>query len=105
MATGETKCMLEGSNGDETVSELELWLDILHEANAVHAQLPESVRDEIDAAASPRELTRLIVHMAAMSTATRRRVETTLLRLLCGEPVSQPEGHVPPLYLVAPAGR
>lgn len=94
------------SDDDDVDDELELWLDILHEANAMNAQLPDSVRDEIDAAASPRELTRLIVHLAALSTSTRRRVETTLLKLLCSEPVSQPEEHDPPtLYLVVQAGR
>ena len=77
---------------DEVLGELQWWLSILRMAHAQHASLPAPVRADIDAGHSPRELARLAMHMADVSTATRHQVERTLVTLiaeLSGEPVTR----------------
>lgn len=92
----------------EVLEELQWWLSILRQAHVQHAALPAPTRAEIDAGHSPRELARLAVHVADMSTETRCRVERVLVALideLEGRPVTRRAACQQHLRVVAlPAG-
>lgn len=88
--------MLNGADSAEDRAELgdELrwWLAIVREAHARHAELDPLTRAEIDASHSERELGRLALPLANLSTPTRRRMERVLLAALAaadGAPVSR----------------
>lgn len=74
----ETGTETENDNG-ETIEELCWWLAILREAGRHHARLDAPTRADIDAGHSERELSRMAVHMADVSTRTRLKIERTLL--------------------------
>lgn len=86
---------------DDTSTELALWLSIVRQANVIHASFPGSLRAEIEAGSSPREITLLATSLARMSTDTRRQIEDTLLDLLDQPPVNRREGPFGLLRLVA----
>jgi hypothetical protein len=86
---------------DDTEDELGLWLRVLHAANSLFDQMPPSIQREIDAGASPRELTKMAGPLATLSTETRARIEDVLIDL--GAALSPPEADEPQLRLVGPA--
>ncbi len=91
----------------EVLGELRWWLSILRQAHAQHANLPPDIRAEIDAGHSPRELARLAVHVADMSTETRCRVERILLALIDaveGKPITRRVGCQHLRVVAPPAG-
>lgn len=67
---------------EDLAGELQLWLGVINEASRVHDQLPEALQEEIDAGASDREIGRMILHLADLSTSTRQRMAAVIRRLL-----------------------
>lgn len=65
----------------QAADELDFLLEVVHNANAAHANLPATYREEIDLGASARELTKLAPFLATLSTATRQRLEALILFL------------------------
>ncbi len=87
----------EATTGDDCapgdiVAELHWWLTILRDADARSLTLDASLRADIEAGASDRELARMSLHLADLSTRSRRRIERVLLALIDDEMALAAEG-------------
>lgn len=93
----------EGICEAEAAAELEWWDLILDEAEDVHASASTSIRDDVEAGANPRELARMVFHLADLSTATRRRMRATIraaIAALDRQAATRPAGGRRRLWLV-----
>ncbi len=93
---------------DEVRSEVEHWLDLYREARALHAALPEGLRDSLDA--QPAGVATLLGHLAVLPDSTLADTEKLLVDLLDaldGTPVNRPDARrcPPHLRLIAQPGR
>ncbi len=92
---------------DAVRSEVEHWLDLYREARALHAALPEGLRDSLDAQHAG--VATLLGHLAVLPDSTLAETEHVLLAVLDaldGAPVTRPDAHRwAHLRLIAQPGR
>jgi hypothetical protein len=79
-------------DGDQTISEVGLWVQMLERAEEIHDALPDVMRERIDSQQMEAELMSLTVYMSSLSTRTRASFMRTCLDLLSRLDATKPSG-------------
>lgn len=79
-------------DGDQTIAEVGLWVQMLEQAGEIHDALPAVMRDRIDSQQMEAELMSLAVYLSSLSNRTRASFMRTCQDLLDRLDATKPSG-------------